>query len=255
MGALHDGHVALLERARVIAGPQGAVIATVFVNPSQFGPREDFSKYPRPFSRDQTLCRRAGVDLLFAPEAGTMYPPEFSTWVEEHSVSKGLCGASRPGHFRGVCTIVLKLFQICQPQVAVFGQKDFQQCAVIARMVRDLQVPVQLVFAPTVREKDGLALSSRNAYLSEEERAQAPLLHAALQEARQAVQRGETRTAPLLRLLRRRIARAPLARVDYLAIVDSETLQPVREIGAQTTAALAVFFGKTRLIDNLPLMP
>lgn len=255
MGALHAGHVSLLKKARRLAGRNGSVVATVFVNPSQFGPKEDFSKYPRPFSKDQTLCRDAGVDLLLAPEAGSMYPADFSTWVEERSVSEGLCGASRPGHFQGVCTVVLKLFQICQPQVAVFGQKDFQQCAVIARMVRDLQVPVRLVFAPTVRERDGLALSSRNAYLSEEERAQAPVLYAALQQARLAVQEGETRAAALLRLLRRRISTAPLARVDYLTIVDSKTLRPVREAGPGTTAALAVFFGKTRLIDNLPLTP
>jgi pantoate--beta-alanine ligase len=255
MGALHAGHVSLLTHARTLAGKSGTVIATVFVNPSQFGPREDFSRYPRPFKRDQMLCRTAGVDLLFAPATDSLYPPEFSTWVEEISVAEDLCGAARPGHFRGVCTIVLKLFNLCRPDTAVFGIKDFQQCAVIARMVRDLNVPVRLVFAPTVREEDGLALSSRNTYLSEAERAQAPVLYAALREARDAVQHGEIRAATINRLLQRKIAAAPLARIDYIAIVNSETLQPVREIAPKTTAALAVFFGKTRLIDNIPLTP
>jgi pantoate--beta-alanine ligase len=182
-----------------------------------------------------------------------MYQPDFSTWVEELSVSQGLCGGSRPGHFRGVCTVVLKLFLICRPHTAVFGRKDFQQCAVIARMTRDLNVPVRLVFAPTVRECDGLALSSRNVYLTAEERAQAPVLHTALQEARRAVLQGETRVATVLKILQRRIASAPLARPDYISVVDSETLEPVREIRGGITAALAVFFGRTRLIDNLPL--
>ncbi len=253
MGALHAGHASLLTHARKLAGTSGSVVATVFVNPSQFGPKEDLSRYPRPFSKDQTLCRKAGVDVLFAPEPEGMYSPDFSTWVEELSVSKDLCGSSRPGHFRGVCTVVLKLFLICRPDIAVFGQKDFQQCAVIARMTRDLHVPVRLVFAPTVRESDGLALSSRNTYLSTEERAQAPVLYAALLEARSAVQRGETRASQICKILRRRIAAAPLARADYVAVVDSETLQPVRKISGNTTAAIAVFFGRTRLIDNLCL--
>lgn len=253
MGALHSGHTSLLDKARKIAGKSGSVVATIFVNPSQFGPKEDFSKYPRPFSRDQRLCREHGTDLLFAPEAESVYPEDFSTWVNETRVSEGLCGGSRPGHFQGVCTIVLKLFQICRPHTAVFGQKDFQQCAVIARMVRDLQVSVRLVFAPTVREPDGLALSSRNVYLSKEERAQAPALHAALQEARHRVMGGESRASKILQILRKRISTSPLARIDYLAIIDPETLEPVRQIKGPATAALAVFFGKTRLIDNIRL--
>ncbi len=251
MGALHAGHAALLKRARLLAGKKGTVVATLFVNPTQFGPNEDLSRYPRPFSKDQTLCRKLGVDLLFAPEANAMYAPDSSTWVDESQVSQGLCGGTRPGHFRGVCTVVLKLFQICQPTTAVFGKKDFQQCAVIARMVRDLFLPVRLVFADTVREPDGLALSSRNAYLTPDERAQAVVLQGALQEARTAFSAGQTSAIKLSKLIEKRVATAPIARLDYIAIVDGSTLRPVKTVTAGSVAALAVFFGRTRLIDNL----
>jgi pantoate--beta-alanine ligase len=254
MGALHAGHAALLRRARALAGTKGTVVASIFVNPTQFGPKEDLSRYPRPFSKDKALCKAQGTDLLFAPAPNAVYPADFSTWVDESSVGLGLCGGTRPGHFRGVCTVVLKLLQICQPSHAVFGRKDFQQCAVIARMVRDLNVPVRLVFEQTVRESDGLALSSRNAYLLPEERAQAVVLHQALQEARTAA-RGGVRSIPALRrVLEKRLASAPLARPDYIALVDQKTLQPLRTLTPGCVAALAVFFGKTRLIDNMQLL-
>ena len=253
MGALHRGHAALIDRARALAGPQGTVVVSIFVNPTQFGPKEDFSRYPRPFAADRKLCAAHGVDVIFHPTAGQMYPEGFSTFVEESTVSSLLCGASRPGHFRGVCTVVLKLFQIIQPQIAVFGLKDFQQCAVIRRMVRDLDVPVRIVAVETVREPDGLALSSRNQYLSPEERRQAPILRAALLAARTAWRDGEKNAARLRRLIVKKIATAPLARVDYVEIADADTLQPIQEADRHTVMALAVFFGRTRLIDNLRL--
>jgi pantoate--beta-alanine ligase len=254
MGALHRGHAALLRKGRRLAGPSGTLVASIFVNPAQFGPKEDLTRYPRPFARDQRLCREEEVDLLFAPQPEAMYGPDFSTWVEETVVSQPLCGASRPGHFRGVCTVVLKLFLLSQPTHAIFGKKDFQQCAVIARMVRDLNLPLQLVFEETVREPDGLALSSRNAYLQPEERAQAVVLSEALREARQAFRDRRVSTgAALRRLLQKRIASAPLARIDYLEVVDASTLQPVQKLAPGNVMALAVFFGRTRLIDNLTL--
>jgi pantoate--beta-alanine ligase len=253
MGALHAGHAALIRKARTLAGPKGIVAVSIFVNPTQFGPREDLSRYPRPFARDKVLCHAEGADFVFAPTPKAMYPADFSTWVDESTVSVGLCGGTRPGHFRGVCTVVLKLFQICQPTHAVFGRKDFQQCAVVARMVRDLNLPVRLVFEPTVREADGLALSSRNAYLSDAERAQAVVLHQALQEVRNAVRSGIRSVPTLRRLLEKRIASAPLARVDYIALVCRDSLQPVRTLSKGCVAAVAVFFGRTRLIDNLQI--
>jgi pantoate--beta-alanine ligase len=253
MGALHAGHAALIRRARILAGPSGTVAVSIFVNPTQFGPNEDLSRYPRPFARDKALCHTEGADIIFAPAPKAIYPPDFSTWVDESSVSVGLCGGTRPGHFRGVCTVVLKLFQICQPTHAVFGKKDFQQCAVVTRMVRDLNVPVRLVFVPTVRESDGLALSSRNAYLSKAERVQAVVLHQALQEARNAVRSGVRSIPWLRRLLEIRIASAPLARVDYVALVCKNSLEPMRTLSTGCVAAVAVFFGRTRLIDNLQI--
>ncbi len=251
MGALHEGHAALIRRARRKAGPSGNVVVSIFVNPTQFGPKEDFSRYPRPFSADRDLCARLGVDILFHPDAAAMYPTGFSTYVQEEEVGMGLCGGSRPGHFRGVCTVVLKLFHIVQPDAAIFGLKDFQQCMVLQRMVRDLNLPVQMIFAPTVRESDGLALSSRNQYLSAPERAQAPILRAAILEARKAWRGGVTAARSLLSVVQKRIAAAPLARTDYIAFVDAATLQPVTTVRSGDALALAVFFGKTRLIDNL----
>ena len=251
MGALHRGHAALIDRARALAGSDGLVVVSIFVNPTQFGPKEDFSRYPRPFAADCELCETYGVDLIFHPTAAAMYPAGFSTFVTESALSARLCGASRPGHFRGVCTVVLKLFQIVRPAVAVFGLKDFQQCAVIRRIVRDLNLPVQIVPVATVREADGLALSSRNQTLSPQARAQAPVLRQALLAAREAFQRGETSAVLLRRLVIRKIGSAPLARIDYVEIADADTLQPVSKVRKNTVIALAVFFGKTRLIDNL----
>lgn len=253
MGALHAGHGDLIRSARKLAGPKGTVIVSIFVNPTQFGPKEDLARYPRPFAADRKLCRELGADAIFHPAPDEMYAPDFSTWVNEERVSSGLCGASRPGHFRGVCTVVLKLFTICAPTDAVFGLKDYQQCQVIARMVRDLNVPVRLHFAPTTREPDGLALSSRNVYLAPEERAQAPTLRQALLAAQTAFANGETSAAKLRALVAKTIRRAPLARVDYIEVVDAASLAPAKKVKAGDTIALAVFFGKTRLIDNVQL--
>lgn len=251
MGALHGGHAALLDRARQLAGRTGRVAVSVFVNPTQFGPKEDFTRYPRPMAADRRMCAAHGADLVFSPSPEAMYPEGYSTLVEERAVSERLCGASRPGHFRGVCTVVLKLFQIVQPQIAVFGLKDFQQCAVIRRMVRDLNLPVRIEAVATVRESDGLALSSRNRYLSPEERAQAPILRTALRAAEKAWRGGQTSAVELRRLITRTIKSASLARIDYVEIADAASLQPIREVKGGAVFAVAVFFGTTRLIDNL----
>ena len=200
MGALHEGHISLMRRARKLATRRGMVVVSIFVNPKQFGPGEDFSRYPRMFSRDCRLCEKAGVDAVFHPDVEEMYPDGFSTYIDEERVSLGLCGKSRPGHFRGVCTVVMKLFNIIGPDAAVFGEKDYQQVAVIRRMAMDLDVPVRIVTAPTVREPDGLALSSRNAYLTPEERLQAPVIRRALLNAAGAP---FTRPGELARLVRR----------------------------------------------------
>lgn len=251
MGALHEGHASLIDRARKLVGKKGTVVVSIFVNPTQFGPKEDFSRYPRPFAEDSAICKARGVDLIFHPSAEEMYPADRSVFIDESSLSSTLCGASRPGHFRGVCTVVAKLFQIVQPEFAVFGLKDFQQCMVIRRMVRDLNFPVKIVPSETVREPDGLAMSSRNRYLTPEERAQAPVLRRALLRAREAFRVGEKSAAKLQRILLKTIAEAPLARVDYAAVVDAETLQPVKTVARGSAFLVAVFFGKTRLIDNL----
>ena len=253
MGALHDGHLALIRRARKLAGKSGTVVVSIFVNPAQFGPNEDFSRYPRPFSRDAKLCREAGVDLLFHPVPGMMYPPGSSTFVGEPALSGVLCGKTRPGHFRGVCTVVAKLFHILAPDIAVFGMKDFQQLAVIRQMVRDLNFPVKIVPLETVREPDGLALSSRNRYLNNDERAQAPVIRQALLQAVIAAKAGNTRAALLKKAVARQITQAPAAVIDYIEIVDAGTLQPVARAGKNTLIAAAVFFGRTRLIDNILL--
>jgi pantoate--beta-alanine ligase len=253
MGALHAGHGALIDRARALAGPHGTVVVSIFVNPTQFGPNEDLARYPRPFAADRRLCAEHGVDAVFHPIPDEMYPPGFSTRVEEFSASATLCGASRPGHFRGVCTVVLKLFAIVGPAMAVFGLKDYQQYTVIRRMVRDLNLPVRIAPVPTVRESDGLALSSRNAYLDPTERAQAPILRQSLLAALAAWKDGERSAARLRRLVAREIAAAPLARNDYVDIVDADSLEPVKKIAGRVVVAIAVFFGRTRLIDNIIL--
>ena len=251
MGALHAGHAALIDRARGLAGAGGLVVVSIFVNPAQFGPKEDFSRYPRALAADRRLCAERGADAIFCPGAAEMYPADFSTWVNEERVSGPLCGASRPGHFRGVCTVVLKLFAIVEPAAAVFGLKDFQQCMVIRRMVRDLNLPVRIVAAPTVRERDGLALSSRNRFLSAEERGQAPVLRRALLAAAAAFRGGEKSAAKLRALVLKKIAAAPLARADYAEVLDADTLGEIKTVRKNCVIAVAVFFGKTRLIDNL----
>lgn len=256
MGALHEGHAALVREARRRAGTEARVVASIFVNPLQFGPDEDFDRYPRTLEADLDLCARAGADLVFAPPVSEVYHADRSIQVLEGSLSQVLCGASRPGHFDGVCTVVAKLFNLAQPDEAVFGKKDWQQLAIIRRMVRDLDFPVRVHGLDTVREADGLAMSSRNRYLTPEERAQAPALHAALREARACWQSGRTEAAALLSGIRAHLAgAAPLGRVDYAALVDKHTLQPLTEAAERGIFALAVFFGKARLIDNLELDP
>jgi pantoate--beta-alanine ligase len=219
----------------------------------QFAPGGDYEKYPRPEAEDDEFCRNAGVDTLFRPAAEEMYAPDFSVSVEENTLANLLEGKSRPGHFRGVCTVVSKLFHLLSPDAAVFGEKDFQQLAIIRRMVRDLNFPIEIIGAPTVREADGLASSSRNRYLNPTEREQAPVLQRALQAARQLATQGEHSAQKILAAARAVIATAPLARIDYLELVNAETLQPAEEADGTSLIAVAAFFGQTRLIDNLRL--
>ncbi|HEY8834155.1 MAG TPA: pantoate--beta-alanine ligase [Chthoniobacterales bacterium] len=253
MGALHRGHGELIRLAREAAGDTGEVAVSIFVNPLQFAPGGDYEKYPRPEVDDDEFCRKAGVDILFRPTVEEMYPADFSVSVEENSLANTLEGKSRPGHFRGVCTVVAKLFHILAPDAAIFGKKDFQQLAIIRRMVRDLNFPIEIIGAPTVRESDGLACSSRNKYLSPTERGQAPALQRALQQARQLVAQGERSTEVILAAARGVITTAPLARIDYLEVVNAETLHPAAEAGSDSLIVVAAFFGQTRLIDNLRL--
>lgn len=254
MGALHEGHLQLMRDAREFVGENGKVIVSIFVNPLQFGPKEDFSKYPRELEADAAKCRSVGVDAIFAPSADEMYPVDRSVVVLETKLSKVLCGASRPGHFDGVCTVVLKLFNQVRADRAVFGKKDYQQLAIIRRMVRDLDVPIEITGSETVREADGLAMSSRNRYLSEEERAQAPVIRRALLQAQARWAAGE-RDAAVLRegFLEELRTQAPLGRVDYVECVDAASLEPWSAAGREGLMAAAVFFGKTRLIDNVEL--
>lgn len=252
MGFLHAGHLALIQRAQA---DNRIVVVSIFVNPTQFGPQEDLARYPRDLPRDLDLCGKAGVDLIFAPEPAEMYPAGFQTLVEVEGLSQGLCGASRPGHFRGVATVVAKLFAIAQPDRAYFGEKDAQQLRVIRRMVRDLDLPVAVVPVPIVREPDGLAMSSRNIYLNTEERRAALVLYESLFRARELFDAGERRAEVIAGRMRELIAAQPLARLDYLALVDDETLAPVERIERPALIALAVFIGKTRLIDNIALEP
>jgi pantoate--beta-alanine ligase len=253
MGYLHAGHMSLVQRARKLVGPKGKVVVSIYVNPTQFGPTEDFSRYPRDLKRDQQLCRAEGVDVIFAPTNEEMYPAEgnrFSTFVAEENLSKTMEGASRPTHFRGVTTVVAKLFLIVQPNLAVFGSKDFQQATIIRQMVRDLNFPVKIVVAPIFREKDGLAMSSRNKYLVGDLRQQAVVLSRAIAEAKSMVKGGPVPAGRLKATLKRLIEREPEAKVDYIELFcpDSLVAAPKAERGIQI--ALAVFVGKTRLIDN-----
>jgi pantoate--beta-alanine ligase len=255
MGALHEGHAALIRKARRLAGPKGRIVVSIFVNPTQFGPKEDLAKYPRPFACDRMICKEEGADLLFHPTPAEMYPADASVMVKESSLAKGLCGASRPGHFDGVCTVVAMLFNIVQPDVAVFGEKDWQQLAVIRRMVRDLAMPVKIVAHPTVREEDGLALSSRNRLLSPEARRLAPRIHQALIATAMEAEAGEHRVARLRGGLMKELAAIPGAVVDYAEILDGETLESLKsaEPGSGARIFAAVRLGSVRLIDNLPL--
>ncbi len=250
MGALHEGHLSLVRAARA---QNDVVVVSIFVNPTQFGPEEDFERYPRDLDGDGALCAAAGADLIFCPPAEEMYPEPFSTWVDVEDLTDGLCGRSRPGHFRGVCTVVSKLFNICGPDRAYFGEKDVQQLAVVTRMARNLDFPVEIIACPTVREADGLALSSRNARLSPDERAQAPVLYRALTAAGERVRAGERDAATLDRSIREVLKEAPLAVVDYVEIVGADNLRPVARLSGEVVMALAVRFGETRLIDNLRL--
>jgi pantoate--beta-alanine ligase len=249
MGFLHDGHLSLIDVAR----QNGAefVAVSIFVNPKQFGPREDFARYPRDEERDREQLESRGVDLLFLPSVDEIYPAGAVTTVSLAGVAAPLEGERRPGHFEGVATIVLKLFNIVQPDLAVFGRKDAQQCAVIARMVRDLDVPVRLVFAETVRERDGLAMSSRNSYLTAEERARAPALHRALRAGEEAIAHGIHDTASIELLMRKMIAETPGITVDYLVVVDPETFLPPADFRREILLAGAVKLGSTWLIDNI----
>jgi len=255
MGYLHAGHLSLVHEARQQVGRKGKVAVSIYVNPTQFGPKEDLSRYPRDLKRDLKLCRAAGADLVFTPSDAEMCPGKaegrYSTYVVEENLSQTMEGASRPTHFRGVTTIVAKLFNVMLPEVAVFGAKDWQQAAVVKRMVADLNFPVKIVVAPTIREPDGLAMSSRNRYLDPAQRAQATILSHTLQRARAAVRGKVISSARLKADLRKFVATtAPLGRLDYVEFFDPETLQPAIKVERGTHLALAVFFGKTRLIDN-----
>lgn len=250
MGFLHEGHLSLVKLARQQAD---VVVLSIFVNPTQFGPNEDFSRYPRNFERDAALCQAAGVDIIFNPAPEAMYPAGYSVYVEENVLAKGLCGASRPGHFRGVLTVVAKLFNLVLPDVAVFGQKDAQQARLIQQMAYNLNFPVAIVLAPIIRESNGLAMSSRNAYLAPAERREALCLQQALKTARRLYRAGERDARRIIAAMQAGIEQIPSARVDYIAIVDHDTLQPVAQLDTPVLVALAVSIGKTRLIDNLAL--
>lgn len=251
MGALHEGHLSLVRAART---QTNFVVASIFVNPLQFGPNEDFAKYPRTFERDRALLESEGVNLVFAPELDEMYPNGAATIVEVENLPQKLEGRTRPTHFRGVTTVVNKLFNIVQPDLAFFGQKDAQQVVIIRQMVRDLNMDVRIVVMPIIREQDGLALSSRNRYLNREQRSQALALYRALTRIQTMADRGENDTQKLLEAGRAVVAEEPEVRLDYLEIVDRETLDPLSDIGNGALVAIAAFVGPTRLIDNIVLM-
>jgi len=250
MGALHEGHLSLIRTAR---RETGFVVVSIFVNPTQFGPGEDYERYPRMLDQDVPAAESAGADLIFAPTVEALYPPGSVTYVVQDRLTERLCGLSRPTHFHGVCTIVAKLFHLVQPDIAYFGQKDYQQSVIIRRMVVDLNFPVEIRVCPTVREPDGLAMSSRNRYLTPAERAQAVCLYRALKRAEALVHGGERRAHVIQAAMQDEIAQAPLARAEYVALVHPDTLEDVQEVTEGTVAALAVRFPSARLIDNLIL--
>ncbi|MDD5247210.1 MAG: pantoate--beta-alanine ligase [Candidatus Omnitrophica bacterium] len=248
MGALHQGHLSLIRAAR---RENDLVVVSIFVNPLQFGPKEDFKKYPRAFSRDKRLCRDEKVDFVFSPPADEIYPEDFKTAVLVKGLSDLLCGSSRPGHFQGVATVVSKLFNIVSADTAYFGQKDAQQTVIIRQMVRDLNIPVKIRVMPIVREKDGLAMSSRNIYLSSRERQDARVLPEALKLAKVLMQSGQQDSRVLINRMRKLILRKKNAKIDYIAVVDGKTLRPLKKVSSGCLILAAVFFGRTRLIDNL----
>ena len=250
MGALHAGHAALIDAARARAGRNGTVIVSIFVNPTQFGPNEDLAKYPRTMEADLEMCSTHGADAVFAPTADEMYPPGDSTFVDEAELSRGLCGAQRPGHFRGVCTVVAKLFNIIRPDAAIFGEKDYQQLAIVRRMARDLFFNLEIIGHPTVREADGLAMSSRNRYLDADERKRAAAFPAALSTAAQENDPGQI-MAKATALITEGTGSAP----QYVELVDAETLAPLAALDRPAVLAAAVKIGETRLIDNVRLAP
>jgi pantoate--beta-alanine ligase len=248
MGYLHEGHLNLVRESKKAAD---VTVVSIFVNPTQFGPREDFKKYPRDLEKDSAYLAQAGVDCLFHPDAADIYPPGYRTYVEVQGLQDRLCGRSRPGHFRGVATVVLKLFNIVGPDLAFFGAKDAQQVLIIEKMASDLDLDVEIVTCPIIREPDGLALSSRNAYLDPEERRAALVLSASLREAERAIGAGERDAAEIIAGIRALVEAEPLARIDYVEAVDPSTLEPVGELRGDVLIALAVFVGSTRLIDNI----
>ena len=247
MGFLHQGHLSLLEEGRRRGD---LLVLSIFINPTQFGPGEDLDDYPRDLEQDSQLAQQAGVDIIFSPEAKDMYPPGYATYVDVEGISETLCGTSRPGHFRGVCTIVSKLFNIIQPQVAIFGNKDFQQLAVIKRMTLDMNLPVEILGLPIFREADGLAMSSRNVYLSPDQRRQALVLSQSLATAKELVAAGELDCATIIVQLKKYIDQQPDVRIDYVQICHQLTLEDQNRVDADSVLLLAVFIGKTRLIDN-----
>jgi pantoate--beta-alanine ligase len=256
MGFLHQGHISLMRRARRAVGKSGKVVVSIYVNPSQFGKGEDFTTYPRNLTRDLQLCGQEKVDAVFMPDNAAMYPGDYSTFVLEEDVSSSLEAVTRPTHFRGVTTIVCQLFNIAQPEVAIFGEKDFQQAITIKRMVRDLHLPVRILIAPTCREQDGLAMSSRNAYLSPNQRQQAPVLYQMILRARELVNQGKPSSWNPVRLqkaLEPMLLETPGVRLDYLAFVDSEHLRPMQRVTRGCRMLLAAYLGSTRLIDNARL--
>jgi pantoate--beta-alanine ligase len=252
MGFLHEGHLSLMREGKKLGD---RLVASIFVNPAQFGPNEDYSAYPRHLERDRGLLEKEGVDLLFRPSAEEMYSAGHRTYVDVEELSSVLCGASRPGHFRGVATVVAKLFNIVRPHVAVFGLKDYQQFRIISRMVEDLNLDVELIGHPIVRDEDGLAMSSRNAYLSEEERKAALSLSRSLIKARELVSQGERRSSVIIAAVRAEIGKEPQVRIDYVQLVDAAGLRPVERIHDEALLALAARVGKARLIDNTILKP
>ena len=254
MGSLHEGHLALIHRARQIAGTEGVVILSLFVNPTQFDQADDLRHYPRALEQDLALCKKHGVDIVFAPESGDIYHSDHSVTVTESSLSQRLCGASRPGHFDGVCTVVLKLINLTQPDIAIFGKKDYQQLAIIRRMVRDLNIPISIEGLETVREQSGLALSSRNQRLSQQQRSDAQRIRRALLAAQTAHQQGEKSAQSLLNIVSDIIESSELdVEIDYLELLDQDDLQPVETLSSPAIIATAVFYEQVRLIDNIEL--